>query len=63
VALNKKDGQWGSIKEKILFFLGVGMVIFEVVNSEILQKPFHYPFLLAALALCGVAITQWVDRG
>lgn len=49
-------------KENILFLLGVAIVVFEVVHAEVLGHPFHYEFLIAGLALCGVSITQLADR-
>lgn len=49
-------------RENFLFALGVAIIVFEVVNSELLDRPFHYEFLVAGLALCGVGITQLGDR-
>lgn len=53
---------WALTKEKILFGLGVLLVLFEFVNAELLDRPFHIEFLIAALALCGVSIAQWGDK-
>lgn len=49
-------------RENILFTLGLLIIIFEVVNSEALDRPFHYEFLVLGAALCGVGITQLGDR-
>lgn len=49
-------------KENILFALGIAVIIFEVIHAEVLGRPFHYEFLIAGLALCGVSITQMADR-
>lgn len=49
-------------REGILFLLGVAVICVEVVNAEILGRTFHYEFLIAGLALCGVSITTWGDR-
>jgi hypothetical protein len=53
---------WTFTKEKVLFFLGIILVIFEFFNAEVLDRPFHIEFLIAALALCGVSIAQWGDK-
>lgn len=53
---------WKVTKEKILFGLGIVLVIFEFANTELLERPFHVEFLIAALALCGVSIAQWGDK-
>lgn len=42
--------------------LGILVILFELVNAEALGRPFHYEFLLAGLALCGVGIAQLGDR-
>lgn len=49
-------------RQSLLMTLGVAIIIFEVVNAEVLDRPFHYEFLIAGLALCGVSITQITDR-
>jgi len=62
---NQKNGngdKWRLTKEKILLALGAVILIGEFVNSEIFQRPYQREYVLAALALCGVAITQWVDK-
>lgn len=49
-------------RENILFTLGIGIIVGEFFLSEVLGRAFHYEFLLAGLALCGVGITQLADR-
>lgn len=49
-------------KENTLFGLGICVIIFEVIHAEVLGRPFHIEFLLLGGALCGVSITQLVDR-
>lgn len=40
-------------------YVGIAIICFEVVHAELFNGTFHQEFLLAGLALCGVAITQW----
>lgn len=49
-------------RENILFGLGISVVLFELVSSEVLGRPFHTEFLFLAAALCGVGITQLGDK-
>jgi hypothetical protein len=57
------DRRWRWLtKENILFGLGICVIIFEVIHAEVLGRPFHIEFLLLGGALCGVSITQLVDR-
>lgn len=49
-------------RENILFVVGLGIIIFEVINAEALNHPYHYEFLVLGAALCGVSITQLGDR-
>lgn len=41
---------------------GLIVITVEMVNGEVLGRTFHYEFLIAGLALCGVSITQFGDR-
>jgi hypothetical protein len=50
-------------RENILFALGLAIIIFEVVSAEVLDRPFHYEFLVLGGSLVGVGITQLGDRG
>lgn len=43
--------------------VGVCVILFELINGEVLGRTFHYEFLIAGLALCGIGITQIGDRG
>lgn len=54
---------WKSAKEKILMFFGLIIISVELVHTEFFGGTFHLEFLLAGLALCGVSIAQWGDRG
>jgi len=49
-------------RENILFALGIAMIIGTWINSEVRGRPFHYEFLIAGLALCGVGIATLGDR-
>jgi hypothetical protein len=55
------DNKWG-LREKILMCFGLGLIALEEVNAEILSGTFHYEFLIAGLALCGISIAQWGDK-
>jgi hypothetical protein len=54
--------QWLLTKEKILMFAGLIIIFAEAVSTEVFARPFHFEFLLAGLALCGISITQWGDK-
>jgi hypothetical protein len=54
--------QWSLTKEKILMFAGRIIIFSEAVSTEAFGRPFHFEFLLAGLALCGISITQWGDK-
>jgi hypothetical protein len=61
--LSSSNGNgWKVTRERILLFSGLFIIVFMMVNSEVFGNPFHFEFLLAALALCGVSITQWGDK-
>lgn len=49
-------------KEISLMIVGIAIIVFEVVNAEVLERPFHYEFLLIGAALCGVGITTLGDK-
>jgi hypothetical protein len=59
---NNGQRQWSLTKEKILMFAGLVIIFSEAVSAEVFNRPFHFEFLLAGLALCGISITQWGDR-
>lgn len=54
--------RWKAQREKILFFCGLAIIGFELINAELLGGVFHPEFLLAGAALCGISITNWGDR-
>lgn len=54
--------KWRLTKEKILLGIGAALLFGEFIASEVFQRPYQREYVLAALALCGVAITQWFDR-
>lgn len=58
---DKRNGAWGT-REKILMFSGLTVIGLLVIAVEFLGRPFHFEFILAGLALCGVAITQAGDK-
>lgn len=49
-------------RENILFAVGLAIIVGEFVHAELLGHSFHYEFLIAGLACCGVSITQLGDR-
>jgi hypothetical protein len=53
---------WRVTKEKILMFAGLAIIFSELINAEVFGRTFHFEFLLAGLALCGISIAQWEDR-
>lgn len=60
---NHRREAWHLTREKILMCFGLGLIAFEAFNAEIRGAAFHYEFLLAGLALCGISIAQWGDKG
>lgn len=56
------DKRWRLLREKILMFSGLTLTGASFINSEIRGGVFHYEFLIAGLALCGISIAQWGDR-
>ena len=62
---NSKNGKGGNgwgLREKILMFFGLGIIMLEEINAEIFSGTFHYEFLVVGAALCGISITQWGDK-
>lgn len=57
-----REKRWRLTREKILMSSGLMLIGFEAV-IVVVGLPFRFEFLLAGLALCGVSITQWKDRG
>jgi hypothetical protein len=58
----RNGDRWKLNREKILMFSGLLVFFFEVVAVTLFNLPFRIEFLLAAMALCGVSITQWGDK-
>jgi hypothetical protein len=49
-------------RERIFTVFGLAILGFELINAEVLGKSFHYEFLIAGLALCGIGVAQIGDR-
>lgn len=49
-------------REAVITVLGVVIVLFELVNAELLGRSFHYEFLVLAGGCLGLAIAGWGDR-
>lgn len=49
-------------RESVITALGVVIVLFELVNAELLGRSFHYEFLVLAGGCLGLAIAGWGDR-
>jgi hypothetical protein len=63
MTLKSSNGeQWKLTREKILMTCGLVLIGASFVNSEIFANPFHFEFVLAGLALCGISIAQWGDK-
>lgn len=59
----KRDGPFsGFTRERVLMVAGLIVIGVELVNSEVLGGVFHFEFLIAGLALCGISITSWGDK-
>lgn len=43
--------------EVVLFIVGLAICVFEVIDAEVLGRPFHYEFLILGAAFCGVSLT------
>lgn len=54
--------QWLLRREKILLWVGVGLIAAEFINAEIRGGTFHLEFLIGGLALCGISLAQGLDR-
>ena len=59
---NGRDYEWRLTKEKILLFFGMVLVVLTFIDSQFFGHPFHFEYLLAGLACCGIAIAQWGDK-
>jgi len=59
---NNGNGAGWAKREQILMFSGLTLIGFVVVAVELFNRPFHFEFVLAGLALCGVAIAQVGDK-
>lgn len=55
--------KWRVTREKILMFFGLALISAEFINAEVRGATFHIEFLIGGLALCGISIAQWGDRG
>lgn len=44
-------------------FFGLALISAEFINAEVRGATFHIEFLIGGLALCGISIAQWGDRG
>jgi hypothetical protein len=53
---------WKLTREKALLGAGLMVIFASFINSEVLDGTFHREYLIAALALCGISITTWLDR-
>lgn len=58
----RRESQWRLTKEKILMFSGLIVIFSELVNAEVAGHTFHFEFLIAGLALCGISIASWGDK-
>lgn len=63
--LSKLNGNgWKVTKEKILMFFGLALIALEAALAAIgTAGPLTWQFVIAGLALCGISITQWGDKG
>jgi hypothetical protein len=50
------------LRESVLMVAGLLLIGASFVVSEVRGGDFHFEFLLAGLALCGISITQFGDR-
>jgi hypothetical protein len=57
-----REYQWRLTKEKILLFFGLCAFVGTFIDSQFFGHPFHFEYLLGALACCGIAIAQWGDK-
>jgi len=63
LAINSNGNGWKITKEKILFFSGLVLIGFEAITPFFSSTAFRFEVVLAGLALCGVSIAQWGDKG
>lgn len=59
--LRKDRERWALTKEKVLMYSGLGLIASQVILRAV-GSGWSYQFVLAGLALCGVAITQWGEK-
>lgn len=57
----RRNRDWSS-REVILAVIGVSIILAELTVSAIYPSAFHYEFVIAGCALCGVSYTQLKDR-
>lgn len=50
------------MREKVSLLLAVVIVMFELVNAELLGRTFHAEFLVLAGGCLGLAIAWWGDK-
>lgn len=58
----RREQPW-TLRDKILMMFGLGLIAASFVVTEIFRGPFHFEFLIAGLALCGITVVQWGSRG
>lgn len=56
------SGSWQLTKDKVLLSSGLSMIGATWIATVVFSRPFHYEFLLAGLALCGIGIAQLGDK-
>lgn len=54
--------KWKVTRCKILLTAGIVLIFVYLILTELLQEPFHYEWIIAGLALCGIGITQNADK-
>lgn len=54
--------RWKLNKEKILMVAGLVVILWTTVAAPLLGREFHYQFLAAGLALCGISVAGWGDK-
>jgi hypothetical protein len=59
---NNNSG-WKATKEKVLLTAGLSLIGFSAAVSVFASAAFRYELVIAGLALCGVGLAQWGDRG
>jgi hypothetical protein len=59
---NNGDRKWRLTKEKIFLTFGLGLIAASFINSEVRGGVFHFEYVFAGLALCGISITGWAEK-